>query len=132
SRTHRGESPDSHLRQARGPLSDRARTAAAFAGASLPRRREQSSDVLTFPHVGRAHTVVAMPSYRVETFSDVAPRRSPGAIEEYAGVDLVPLTGRTNRWLWLAITLGIAIVSFGFAGHIWTRPPMSVVSVESS
>lgn len=53
-------------------------------------------------------------------------------IEEYAGVDLVPLTGRTHRWLWLAITLGIAIVGFGFAGHIWTPPPIVVASIEAS
>jgi hypothetical protein len=51
-------------------------------------------------------------------------------IEEYAGIDVVPVTGRTEQWLWLAITLGIAIVGFGFAGHIW-RPP-GVASVESS
>jgi hypothetical protein len=44
-------------------------------------------------------------------------------IEEYAGLDLVPVTGRTGRWLWLGITVGIAIVGFGFAGHIWTRGP---------
>ena len=53
-------------------------------------------------------------------------------IEDYAGVDLVPLTGRTDQWLWLAITLGIAIVGFGFAGHIWAPPPIGVRSVESS
>lgn len=53
-------------------------------------------------------------------------------IEDYAGVDLVPLTRRTDQWLWLAITLGIAIVGFGFAGHIWVPPPIGVRSVESS
>ena len=41
-RADRRESPDAHLRQARRPLADRARAPAA-------RRREQSSDVLTFP-----------------------------------------------------------------------------------
>jgi hypothetical protein len=52
--------------------------------------------------------------------------------EEYAGVDLAPVTRRIDRWLWLAITLGIAIVGFGFAGHIWTPLPVGVASVESS
>lgn len=78
-----------------------------------------------------------MPNYRVETFSDVAPRRDRAMeptpmIEEDAGVDLVPVTGRTNPWLRLAITMGVAIVGFGFAGHICTPPPIGVASVESS
>jgi hypothetical protein len=53
-------------------------------------------------------------------------------VEEYSGVDLVPLSGRTNRSLWLAITFGIAIVGFGFAGHIWAPPPVVAESVDSS
>jgi hypothetical protein len=53
-------------------------------------------------------------------------------IEEYAEVELVPLTGQTSRWLWLAITLGIAVVGLGFTGHIWSPPPIGVASVESA
>jgi hypothetical protein len=53
-------------------------------------------------------------------------------IEEFARVDLVPLTGRTDRWLGLAIALGIAVIGFGFAGRIWTPPPAGAASVESS
>jgi hypothetical protein len=53
-------------------------------------------------------------------------------IEEFARVDLVPHPGRTDRWLGLAITLGIAVIGFGFAGRIWTPPPAGAASVESS
>jgi hypothetical protein len=48
-------------------------------------------------------------------------------IEEYAEVELVPLTGQTSRWLWLAITLGIAVVGLGFTGHLWSPPPIGQV-----
>ncbi len=47
-------------------------------------------------------------------------------------MDMVPLSGRTNRSLWLAIMFGIATAGFGFAGDIWTPRPVGVASVHPS